>query len=282
MLRPLRLLGAVLTAVALLGCAPLGLASASASPAPFIPNPKYLYYGTSKLQYIIPYKAKTPNSKLVALIHGGGWQSSELSWNKREAADLQAAGFAVAVVNYDTDSPTVPAFPLEPNEVVQGIAYAMAHASAFNANSTVIDLVGGSAGSTIGALAAEQLNDAKSGTVGKVLTLSGAMDFTLYNSTTNLLDTTQSVALGCPITNCPVATEAAASPAKHITSTNCPTNWVLFNSTIEKTPLAQPQAMLAALQAAHCNASLVTINGIDHSWQYWDKELAVIIADLKA
>lgn len=263
------------------GALPAGRMSGVGSHAVSAPhNPHYLYYGTSPDEFVVPYKAKHPGSPLITLIHGGGWESSEVDWNQGKATALQSAGFAVAVINYDSDSPTQPAFPMEPDEVVAGTKFALQQAAALNADPTMVDFVGGSAGSTLAALAAEQLDATDPGVVRNVVTLSGAMNFTLYDPTTNPLDTAQATALGCAVASCPVATEAAASPADHLTHATCPAHWYLFNGTNEITPLAQAQSMESALQAAGCVNALTVVPGIDHSWQYWNKEFAAILSDL--
>ena len=136
-----------------------------------------------------------------------------------------------------------------------------------------VSFVAGSAGSTLVGLATQKLNTLGHRTIHAVVTLSGAMDFSLINP----LDPEQAQAIGCNPTACPAALEKAASPAQHVTATNCPTKWLIINGTNEKTPLSQAVAMHRALKNAGCASTLLEHPGVDHAWQYWNAELPTIL-----
>ena len=137
-------------------------------------------YGSTPYQTVTVYRAKTNGSPLVILVHGGGWDSStNVDYLPKEAADLQAAGFAVFDVNYDTMPRTYGAFPLEIDDVVDATIWAMAHATSYGASPTNVEMIGGSAGGQLVAMAAKDLNASHSGTVRAIVTLSGALDFVL-------------------------------------------------------------------------------------------------------
>jgi arylformamidase len=232
-----------------------------------------VWYGDAKLQTIDIYKATKPNAPLVVLVHGGAWESDDQVWNKGQALDLQKAGDAVFVVNYESDSPTQAAFPMEVDNVVEGTEWAIRYGKPYNANTSSVTYVAGSAGSTLVALATEKLNTSSHRVVKAVVTLSGAMDFSIIKP----LDPEQAQAIGCDPTNCSPALEAAASPAEHITAADCPSDWLILNGTKEKTPLSQADALHAALEKVGCASTLLEHPGVDHAWQYWNDELPSVL-----
>ncbi len=232
-----------------------------------------IWYGNASLQTIDIYKGAKPNAPLVVLVHGGGWTSDSQVWNKPQALNLQAAGDAVFVVNYRSDSTTQAAFPMQVDDVIAGTKWALAHGKAYNAETSSLTYMGGSAGSTLVALATERLNTSTHRIVKAVVTLSGAMDFSIIKP----LDSEQAEAIGCNPTSCAPTSEKAASPAQQVTSGNCPSDWLIINGTNEKTPLSQPEALHAALEKAGCASTLLEHPGVEHSWEYWAAELPAIL-----
>src|SRR4029077_17434265 len=141
---------------------------------------KQVSYGPSPNQTATIYAQDTPGATIVVLVHGGGWRLQK--FGKTEAGtqskSLQLQGFTVFNVDYDQDSPTEPAFPLETDEVAAATEWAIANAAAYGGNPEKVVLLGGSAGAQLAARAAEQLDAANPGTVDGVVSLSGPMDFT--------------------------------------------------------------------------------------------------------
>ncbi len=135
-------------------------------------------YGSSPYQTVTVYPVPTTGAPLVMLVHGGGWDSKPgFNYLHTEATDLHDAGFAVFDVNYDTMPRSHGAFPLEIDDVVNATAWAIAHADVYGADPTNVEMIGGSAGGQLVAMAAEALNAAAPGTVRSIVTLSGALDF---------------------------------------------------------------------------------------------------------
>jgi acetyl esterase/lipase len=248
------------------------VAQAATTTAPAQPYTK-VWYGDANLQTIDIYKGAKADAPLVVLVHGGGWTSDDQVWNKGQALNLQAAGDAVFVVNYRSDSATQAAFPMEVDDVVAGSEWALKHGKTYNANTTTLSYVAGSAGSTLVALATQKLNTSGHRVVKAVVTLSGAMDFSIVKP----LDAEQAQAIGCKPTDCAPALEKAASPAQQVTADNCPTDWLIINGTNEKTPLIQAEVLHTALQKVGCASTLLEHAGVDHSWQYWNAELPAIL-----
>lgn len=267
----------LITLLAFVGAITMGVTSAparagAATPTKVLPYTK-VWYGNLKLQTVDIYRGAKANSRLVVLVHGGAWESDDAAWNSNQALNLQAAGDAVFVVNYRSDSPTQAAFPMEVDDVVAGTQWSIKHAATYNADPKNVIYVGGSAGGTLVSLATERLNTTGHRIIEAVVTLSGATDFTLIKP----LDVEQAQALGCKPTSCSPAVEKAASPAEHVTKGTCPARWLTINGSKEKTPLPQAEAMHDALQKQGCDSTLVIHPGDDHAWQYWNSELPTIL-----
>jgi len=241
------------------------------------------YATADPLQVTDIYPAASPGAPLVVLVHGDAWRSDPTSTKHMagRARQLQAGGFTTFAINYRSDSPTVPAFPMEVEDAVTATTWAIGAAATYNADPSRVVLIGGSAGSTLVGLAAVQLNGTAPGTVDTVVTLSGAQDFLLFKdlnaSRVGGAQRNRAQALGCSHeTPCTAAWEAQWSPARQVDGANCPRTWLALNSTHETTPLAQAQALVGALVDAGCEAVLVARTGTAHGFGYWHAEWPTI------
>jgi acetyl esterase/lipase len=290
---PARALVAVVVAVAALSAAPSALATITDPYGAFYER---LHYGPQWRQVTDVFASPSPNSPLVVLVHGGGWRSySALSLFASESMALQQQGFTVFDMNYNQDSETTPAFPLEPNDVMSATHWAMANAARFNADPGAVVLLGGSAGGHLVSLAAEELDAASPGTVKGVVSLSGPMSFpSLLPLIQNHTITDESFifsvrqALGRdPGTSVFSSLSEAESypatwsPALHVPAQNCP-KWLLFNSEAELIPLSQAQEMNANLQKAKCSATLDVVPGTSHAFGYFDRVESTIFSFVRA
>lgn len=248
------------------------------------------------------WASATPNSPLIVLVHGGGWrQQGALTYLKRQALALQAHGFSVFSINYKQTTPSRPAFPYEPEDVVLATQWAIAHASNYNANPANVIVLGGSAGGNLAALAAEQLDAAKAGTVKAVISLSGPMNFeTLVPMVEN-----GQIANASFVTSIyralggdeeegffgegeegeaeeTLALMREGSPALNIPrAQNCP-NWLLFTSEHDLVPASQSQEMVSLLARAGCKASLQVLPGDQHAFAYWNQASESVFSFVKA
>jgi dipeptidyl aminopeptidase/acylaminoacyl peptidase len=273
--------------VAVLAATLLASASASATPPPIYRD---VSYGPSPAELQTIYAAKAPGARTVILVHGGGWRLQKLATEAgSQAKSLQLQGFAVFDINYDQDSPTLPAFPLETNEVAAATEWAIAHAAAYNADPTNVVMIGGSAGGQLVARTAEQLDLAAPGTVSAVISLSGPMDFTTLVPLAQLGQikdrsyvTSIGQALGCPgvLSACSPSFEAEWSPALNIPALGCP-DWLLLDSEVDTPAILQANEMLADLQAGACNATVATVP-TGHGFSYWSQVSARIFAFVRA
>jgi len=247
-------------------------------------------YGPSANEIANIYASATPNSPIVILVHGGGWRKQgALGRFELPSRNLQAAGFTVVEINYDQDSRSAPAFPVEPNEVAASARWAIAHAGAYNGDPSELFLLGGSAGANLVDLAGQELNAATPGTVRAVVSLSGPTNFItlmpmLEENTFSNEDFNLSVhrALGMEESSVfPAAYAQRWSPALQVSGKTCPA-FLIFNSAEEFIPLSQAQDLYSSLIAAKCNATLSVQPGSEHAFMYFRDVKAQVIAFLRA
>jgi acetyl esterase/lipase len=248
-------------------------------------------YGPSPSEIADIYPSDVPQSPTVIFVHGGGWKrQGPLSEFSLKAMELQQHGFTVFVINYTQDSPGVPAFPLEPNDVIAATHWAIANATSYNGNPKDVVLVGGSAGGNLVALAAEELDSASPGTVRAVVSLSGPMNFITLNSLienetvtneTFIHSVNQALGVNNRSPTFPRSYAEEWSPALHVPTMNCP-NWLIFNSEAELIPLSQAEEMYADLLKAKCKATLEVVPGAEHSFAYFNLVKSTIFSFIKA
>jgi len=239
----------------------IGAVTCSAAFAAAPPIYKGISYGPSSGEKGTVYAAAKPGATVVVLVHGGGWrtQTNEIE-ESSEARSLQLKGFTVFDINYDQDSPTTLAFPLEVAEVQTAIEWIIARASTYNGNAANVVLLGGSSGGQLVAMAAEALDSAAPGTVRGVVSLSGPYDLQLLvqqaiKKEIKDLNYVKSIgqALGCAsnLQTCSSSLEAEWSPDLHIPETGCPT-WLLVSSVEVPTDTIQAEDMVAHLNESAC------------------------------
>ncbi len=263
-----------------------GTGSGTTSPVEPSKPFRLLAYGGNPLQQIRAYPAAQPNSPLVVILHGGAWHSEPNEAVPSEAMDLNQAGFAVFDVNYRSFT-AHGAFPEEIDDAVAATRYAIAHAKEFNANPHDVTMIGGSAGGQLVASASQTLNSVP-GTVDRVVTLSAPTDFAtiLHDGQTGLLAPNGLAGieqgLGCTAVSCSATQEDPWSPALSVTSSNCPSHWLIINGTHELIPVDQAQELAASLRAHGCDVTLLLHDSAAHAYAAWPVVRDQVIAFVKA
>ncbi len=276
--------GALLASLALLAPA-AGAATTTTSTDAYGTIYEHVPYGTRAREYLDVYTPTRSDAPIVVFVHGGGWHvSSALSWFQREATELQSQGFMVALVQYDIDTETIPAFVREPEDVALATRWTIANAAAYGGNPHDVVLLGGSAGGQLVASVAERLDAASAGTVRGVVTLSAPTNFLALEglieagtiTDTEFIENVYRAVARNPVTHQPYmyATpweqetyERSWSPAL-TPAANCP-RWLLFNSEAELIPLSQAQELNSALRGAGCESTLQVVPGTRHAFGYW-------------
>src|SRR3974390_2466586 len=281
-------------------CSVIGAVPAGALPQP-VTN---LSYAPGPYETLSVFPAAMPGARLVVMVHGGGWLSYLDNYGNTPAAatDLQAAGFTVVVVNYAPATLSFAGTPLQVQtaEVTLATQWALANATLYNGDPNHLTLVGLSAGggpvATVSPMLPPRTGQAGGtrpqspppGPVKAVVPLSGAFDFPsllpdgLLGLTPLSLAYRASQALGCQLSTCPRSTEVTWSPDRHVTPTNCPGTWLLFNSENELMPLDQPASMTVALAADGCNVEESIVPGTGHAYDYWNGVVQQVISTIQA
>jgi dienelactone hydrolase len=268
------------------GLVVLGMVLLAPAAASALPLPVHRQYGPRADEYMTVFGQEGPGHKNVTLTHEGGWhqQINEVEL-EGPALRLQKEGFVVYDLNWEQDTTQI-AFPLEPEEIREGVLWAKAHAAEFGGGS-MIDMVGGSAGGHLAALTAEFINKEKPGTVSGVVSLSGPMDLVtlteeavageIYAGLTMSLRK----ALGCRFgAECSLSLAAAYSPVDNVDPATCPAFW-LAGAESEMVPITQQYEMTQKLEEAGCPVTLRVVPK-NHAFAYWAKVSAEAIAFLKA
>lgn len=89
---------------------------------------------------------KTPG---VILLHEGSHKAGDKSQFDVIGPELAADGMAAFAINYTLDTPTLPGYPLQVNDVNSAISYLKTHAHSFGVDSHRMALFGGSAGADL-------------------------------------------------------------------------------------------------------------------------------------
>jgi acetyl esterase len=216
----------------------------------------------------------------IVAIHGGSWMvgdKAEPQW--RSICEwLASSGYVVASIDYRL-APTY-VYPDQLTDVESAVEWlrAPAQAKRFAIDPTLIGAFGGSAGGNLAAML---------GTVGRgpldrghrvaaVAELSGPADLTEKGAEGDILKPRVLSYLGCTsYASCPQA--AAASPIDNVDPTDSP--FFVANSSDELIPLSQSASLVARLQAAHVQATLVTMPGTLHSISMLTPDLRARIVD---
>jgi len=248
-------------------------------------------YGPSPSEIANIYASATPNSPIVILVHGGGWRK-QIALGKFElpSLHLQADALTIVEINYEQDSRTTPAFPMEPNDVAAAARWAIAHAGTYNGDPSKLFLLGGSAGANLVDLAGAELNASAPGTVRGVVSLSAPTNFlTLLpmiedNTITNdnfQLSVHRALGMAEESTVFSETYAARWSPSLQVSGKTCPA-YLIVNSADEFIPLSQAQGFYSNLLAENCNATLDVLPGNEHAFTYFPKVKAQVVAFLHA
>lgn len=236
-----------------------------------LPAATTISYGPNPYETVTIYESPDAGAPLAILVHGGGFTSSvaEHGSTRKAAQLLQKHNITAMDVNYTDASGNPPAIPTEVADVVAGTDWALENASAYNVDeSRGVTVIGGSAGSTLVGLAVAQLPPSV-----RIITLSGDEDYTLSDAN----GATMATGLGCS-SSCSMATEEQYSPAFQAP---CPSEWLIFNSTEEQTPLDQAESLESHLESLGCTSELVEIPGSAHAFSYFAAESDEILPYIK-
>ena len=244
-------------------------------------------YGSDPLQRMDIYPASGP-APAVIVVHGGGWRAKDkLDPPIRNAAEsLAADGFAVFNIDFRQSARNQPGFPLMTDDIAAAAVWIQQNGAQYGADTTDINLIGGSSGAQLVALAGQLMNVGAPGMIDKVVSLSGPMDFVEANHPTDGTPPPgdddhpgTNTYLGCVPSRCTADQERLPSPFYNIDPVTCP-SMLLINSADDKlVPVtSQPARMRDAMVGAGCDGALTVVPGTEHGFKLFPSQHAEITA----
>jgi acetyl esterase/lipase len=207
----------------------------------------------------------SPPYPAVVVIHGGGWYTGDKS-----DADVVKASKVLAIAGYvafNIDYRLAPEhpFPAADEDAAAAVRFVRENADAYGVDPARIGLAGLSAGSTIaGYVAYSGSGSWTSGSrVAAVVTWSGPFDLVAYTrqSSNSSIESLGHGWLAGEGNGTQVA--RSASPIAYVDASDPPL--LMTNAEHEQSPLAQPEAMKARLEAAGIPVYLRVLPGSDHA-----------------
>jgi acetyl esterase/lipase len=198
----------------------------------------------------------------IILIHGGRWRSGDKAELTPIAQEWAALGYAVFNVNYRlarAATRTAPGITYTAllQDVRSAISWVRQNGSAWGADPAAVGILGGSAGSHLGLLAAVQ-----DPSIGAVASWSGPTDLELMWSQGQETEAIGTL-VGCTHPNpCPAIRDA--SPISHVTSDDPPA--LLANGSDEQIPVEQATRMAEALEAVGVEHEVLIPQTELHGW----------------
>ncbi len=241
-------------------------------PAP-LSNIPYGQFPQQRLDAYVP-PAVAP---AVVVIHGGGWTGRDkTSPQIRPIAEMLAQdGFAVFNINFRLASETVSGVPMQTDDIALAVDWVVRNGANYGADPRRINLIGGSSGAQLAALAGQLINQEHPGRVDSVVVLSGPLDFVLVNEPIDEPPPRDderpgvNAYLGCVPSKCTPEQLQRPSPFYNIDAATCPA-FMLVNAEEEIIPVEQPQAMHARLVLNGCSSDLRILPGVEHGFKLFD------------
>jgi acetyl esterase/lipase len=226
-----------------------------------------LAYGTAanqKMDLYLP-AARNQETKLILLIHGGGWNAGDKGELAFLATGFKARGFAVANLNYRLSPQGGDNYAMQLDDVDAALNLLQNKAGAYVYNRNSFYITGHSAGAHLSLSYAYTRNSS-----GRLKAAGGMASPTdlVAGATANfgiVGTTTISPYLGGPLNSASRATYEKASPVYNVTAGSTPT--ILFQGTADIIVPAQQSATLRDKLAQNgVPVKLVPYPGAGHDW----------------
>ena len=218
---------------------------------------------------------------LVIFIHGGAWRagSKDDSSVLGLGMELVERGYALASIEYRLSGTAT--FPAQIRDVKAAIRWLRAHADEYGLNSDAIGLWGSSAGGHLASLAgtsgdreiwSQEVYPDESDCVQAVLDWYGPTNFLLMDEQAppnsvidhSAPDSPESQLVGCQITTCPSAVEAA-NPITYI-SEGDPPHLIMPGVEDRLVPYQQSEILYKALRDQSIKATLYRLPNLGHGF----------------
>lgn len=225
-------------------------------------------YGTDtrqKFDIYLPAQRNTTDTKILVLIHGGGWTEGDKVDFNPFIIEMQKRlpDYAIANINYRLAINNQNLFPTQEDDVKAAVEYIVGKSEEYNI-SRKISLLGASAGAHLSLLQAYKHTTPVP--VKAVISLFGPTELvSLYNnsSTFSIPLLLRTVTGGTPATNLSVYQQS--SPYNYVTSFSCPT-LLLHGGTDPLIPASQSVMLKNELQAKGVIHEYVFYPSEGHGW----------------
>lgn len=235
-------------------------------PAKTTLNTAYGKDSLQKLDIYLPPNRSADSTKVIVLIHGGGWAGGDKTEFAAAIPVLQQKlpQYAIINVNYRLANQVTNHFPTQENDVQAALQFITDHAEEYQISKEVV-LLGASAGAHLALLQAYKHTDP---VVPKaVISFFGPADMAdLYNSTNNSY---YQMGLQLLIGGTPASKPAVfvqASPI-HFVSKQSPPTLLLHGGRDGLVPVAQSKKLKAQLDKIGVPSDLVVYANEGHGWQ---------------
>ncbi|CAL9589368.1 hypothetical protein SUDANB58_05200 [Streptomyces sp. enrichment culture] len=198
---------------------------------------------------------------VVVFVHGGAWRTGLRddagprlrAWRPHPFARLAAAGFAVVCPDYRLSAEAV--FPAQLDDLTEVLSWLRARSAELGLDADRVAVWGESAGGHLAALLALTAGPAVRGCV----VWYGATDLTAAPP-----HTPEAMLLGAPAADVPERARAASPVAR--AAAGAPPFLILHGAEDTVIPVAQGEALAAALRAVGAEADFRSVPGADHLW----------------
>ena len=229
-----------------------------------ISNLTYGDAANQKMDLYLPAN-RDQNTKLILLLHGGGWNAGDKGELSFLATGFKARGFAVANLNYRLSPQSSDNYGMQLDDVEAALNQLQSKAGFYVFNRNVFYITGHSAGAHLSLSYAYTRNS--SGRIKAAAGMASPTDL-VAGATANfgiVGNTTITPYLGGPLTPASRATYEKASPVYNVTAGSPPT--VLFQGTVDIiVPPAQSGALRDKLAQNGVPVKLVSYPGAGHDW----------------
>ena len=238
----------------------------TALPATTTLNVAYGKDSLQKLDVYLPANRSVDSTKVIVLIHGGGWAGGDKAEFAGAIPVLQQKlpHFAIININYRLANQLTNHFPTQENDVKAALQFIVDQADEYNISKEVV-LLGASAGAHLALLQAYKYTDP---IVPKaVISFFGPADMAdLYNSTGNsYYQMGLQLLIGGTPTSKPAVFEQA-SPINFVKGQSPPT-LLLHGGRDGLVPVAQSKKLKAQLDKVGVPSDLVVYPAEGHGWQ---------------
>ncbi len=229
-------------------------------------------YGIDSLQKMdiyLPAGRSATTTKVLAVVHGGSWNSGDKKDLQFVVDSLQKymPDYAIFNINYRLATPTGGnVFPTQENDVKAALKFIYDNRSAYACNTDKAAILGQSAGGQLAMLAAYNNNTPVK--FKAVVNISGVANFAELMAYFTAVDPNTALKLavllgGTPASN--PAGYASASPVTYVTAQS-PATIIFHGTTDVVVPFTQSSSLAAALSMKGVKNTFVTFQGVGHDF----------------